>query len=230
MIHHVSHANNRKGAAAAARGTVSIGNVARFSIKITKADRRPHSRYIKTEGNEFLGLSRRFDVAPPNAPPGELHYFLWQVTQSGQFFPPSHESPVHEWLVPVGLGWAFTTAIYLVMPIGFVLLPVSRRRAKVRWAHVGRVTVYSLILPWLFVVVSGAGFTGGMFYPPSMTIIVTTTVATGLLQLPLLVLWWTFAVGRYLRIPHGFVVASLLTIMWFLLLVLGIPLVMLAFE
>ena len=37
--------------------------------------------------------------------------------------------------------------IALTMPFAFVLLPVSRRRAKVRWGHLVRVGCYGLAIP-----------------------------------------------------------------------------------
>lgn len=93
---------------------------------------------------------------------------------------------------------------------GFVTLPVSRRRAKVRWRHIARIAVYgwTLVVPAiLFLLVSralehrdheilmslsaGCRWIGG-----GLTVVVV----------PLTFVWWSLATGRYLKINHAWAV------------------------
>ena len=109
-------------------------------------------------------------------------------------------------------GLALLGAVTLVLaalPLAFVLLPVSRRRAKVRWAHIVRVATYSLHVP------AGALYVLALLQLTSLVTPVSDGLvlwATGPAPLVLLVIWWATAIGRYLRIPHGIAVALLLTV------------------
>jgi hypothetical protein len=90
----------------------------------------------------------------------------------------------------------------IMCPFGFVLLPVSRRMAKVRWAHVHRIALYSFtfILPAVALdiydqlVVTPYQWRGEM-----CAIMLFGSVA-------LLVQWWAMATRQYLRMQHGWLV------------------------
>lgn len=99
--------------------------------------------------------------------------------------------------------------MYLAFPLTFIMVPMTRRSAKVRWAHIWRVAAYGVIIPLLAVFlatlllltarsgIGGAGlmalhiFAAAWFTPMAM------------------VLWWTFAIARYLKMPHAFWIALL---------------------
>jgi len=108
-------------------------------------------------------------------------------------------------------GFAAGVWCSLFMPIGFILLPVSRRKARVRWCHVWRVACYGLALPWLMAmllvlwvaVVYAIGDGRGWSFEPMQ-------VAMLYLFAPAVVAWWATAIRRYLRIPHGWMIALLL--------------------
>lgn len=119
--------------------------------------------------------------------------------------------------------------LFIGIPLGFLLLPMSRRRAKVRWRHIGRVTMYSLFLPIVIV------------YPVSILIVLALTVPgmerlgwqlnlllTNTVLWMALLAWWIFAIRNYLKIPHGWFVAPILAFLTVLLIALigayGLPL------
>lgn len=99
----------------------------------------------------------------------------------------------------------------VMLPICFILLPVSRRLAKVRWSHVWRVAVYSLFALQLTQVLSIV----------VMVLYVTSFNRLGwwlanyvpvafCVTLPA---WWAVAIKRYLKMPHAGAIAGLMTLM-----------------
>ena len=94
----------------------------------------------------------------------------------------------------------------------FAFLPISRRRAKVRWAHLVRIGAYSLALLVLppIAVLLGA-FVIGVF--------------AALFTPILLFVWWWQATARYLRMPHAVVVALAAVVMAALAAALAVGLV-----
>ncbi|MCI0630311.1 MAG: hypothetical protein L0Y44_06605 [Phycisphaerales bacterium] len=109
-------------------------------------------------------------------------------------------------------AWIFWSTLLLV-PACFVLLPVSRRRAKVRWVHIGRVLAYSAFLP---VTISCAGILLFVASPggalPGFALFLTTWGIT-----VSLFIWWAAAIDRYLQIPHAWQVSGLLCVLSMLL-------------
>ncbi len=110
-----------------------------------------------------------------------------------------------------------TLLAYSVLPLTFALLPLSRRKSKVRWSHIARVAVYGLYLPL-------AALWIGMFC--AMLVLVELDAfavrAMGsavVLGLPVLTaLWWMFAIRHYLRMPHAAFVSAMLMLLTLLLL------------
>jgi hypothetical protein len=94
----------------------------------------------------------------------------------------------------------------------YAALPITRRRCKVRWSHVVRVTLYGyvLVMPAVFLylvatppTMSGAGI-GSLLAP--------VAVGAWLAIPPLEVAWWTAATSRYLRMPHAWGVGIAVTL------------------
>lgn len=115
--------------------------------------------------------------------------------------------------------------IQMILPLTFVLLPVSRRRAKVRWRHLGRAWCYSLFIP------SACGGLAMLAVAARCAVVdwlgpltAAAHVAGRWLPIPLLVMWWVAAVRRYLRIPHAWTVVLMLALLGFLLLPAGLVL------
>jgi len=121
-------------------------------------------------------------------------------------------------LEPVIGGIAFGFGGLLVMPWTMILLPQSRRRAKVQWRHIVRVSLYSVFIPATIVYVAALAVGAGL-----VSFWVEARVGAWIEPLAIfgpwiaLVVWWWSAISRYLRIPHGFAVALLLGILSFII-------------
>jgi hypothetical protein len=147
----------------------------------------------------------------PYAPPVEIHWYA--LTQAGIDLAETEE-PILFVLPAV----VFNAAVALLFPLTFVLLPVSRRRAKVQWKHVFRVAAYSVHIPYgmfaasfVFVLLIGFGASG--MVRESLTIAI---VSIAILCAIMLILWWWMALRFYLKIPHSFAVSLLLAVMLYL--------------
>jgi hypothetical protein len=105
-----------------------------------------------------------------------------------------------------------------VLPLTMALLPVSRRRARVRWPHILRVFLYSLFIPVFFAYAVLGGIVVSLMLAgqqgPFLTFIIG---AVG--PWAGIVVWWAAAIRHYLRMPHALPVAFLLAVLSFLLLV-----------
>ena len=104
----------------------------------------------------------------------------------------------------------FLGVIFITCPLVFVALPISRRRAKVRWSHVLRVTAYStsyVALAVIIVMVSNtAGLVTGRSFLLSDSIALLESL-TLVALCPGMLIWWAVAIRRYLRMEHAFGVA-----------------------
>jgi hypothetical protein len=97
----------------------------------------------------------------------------------------------------------------MLMPAAFLLLPVSRKRAKVRWSHLARITCYSaalLLAIALVALAAEAPYESRAYFfhrihewmrAPGWYLLVT------LYLFPVLVgAWWFFAIRSYLRMTE----------------------------
>jgi hypothetical protein len=108
--------------------------------------------------------------------------------------------------------------IYVFLPAGFVLLPISRRRAKVRFGHIVRVACYGLFIPVTIVFAVQILVAVGYGLPNSLrTCAELVDFLVFLLPLAMLAVWWAVAIKRYLKIPHGPLVVLSLGAISFLL-------------
>jgi hypothetical protein len=126
-------------------------------------------------------------------------------------FLPSRPSPLRA--IEHSAGVAAQAALWFLAmhgcaAIAFAALPVSRRRAKVRFAHVTRVAAYGAALVVAPAVLLAAArwadeaWFGG---PSALALIIPQAAATlAWIALPFLDLaWWSVATKRYLRMPHA---------------------------
>jgi len=108
------------------------------------------------------------------------------------------------------LGWLIAGSM--------IVLPVSRGRAKVRWAHIGRVAAYSMFIPLLGLPAALTAHNLGLVFDGGRDLLITIAFCIGTLAVPAAyIVWWWMAISRYLRMPHGLLVAFLLTVMCVLL-------------
>ena len=128
--------------------------------------------------------------------------------------------------------WEVLTSFALVPISGaviFVAMPVTRRTAKVRWAHIIRIAVYGLglglvPLAMLFAMFQAPVFAGGLW----MRFGAAIGYGTLGLFLALTFGWWWAASRNYLRIPHAPAVAAVVTVVGTLLPFLAMLLVSIA--
>ncbi len=122
-------------------------------------------------------------------------------------------------LVDLTIGWfGLGVWLWLLLPLSFVFLPVSRRRAKVRWGHIARVSAYGFFIPVTAIVGSllciSIGYALDALFDPMFRI---AHVLSRYFSPAMIVIWWATSIQHYLRMPHSWFVAVLLSGMLFLL-------------
>ena len=144
--------------------------------------------------------------------PGPRELYTVKLADSGIRWLDRRETAItRRWVLLAGWLW-------LLLPLSFVVLPVSRRRAKVRWAHLGRVTGYgsfvffSLLLASLLLRAIGVMWESGQGGSFAAVHLLWRWV-----PIPMLMVWWWAATSRYLCLPHGWAVVGLLSVLCALL-------------
>lgn len=164
-----------------------------------------------SSGSVVRPWRRRPRTAYP--PPRELHLVFFDDVLDRNSARLDYDAALVT-LTAVALGvW-----MWLLFPLMFLLLPISMRRARVRWGHVLRVTCYGLFIPSL--VISSVLLTASVGY--ALDDLSDTMFGFGhfvgrFLAVPMLVIWWAMAIKYYLRIPHSWAVVVLLTAILFFL-------------
>lgn len=114
------------------------------------------------------------------------------------------------------------TCFVLALPVTFLLLPVSRRRALVRWRHIARVFAYSLLFPALvclgIIIIAFRSYKNvvGYMYRPRLFYEELPRYLC-LVAIGLLAIWWWVAIRRYLRMDEAWKVSLSVIITSFLL-------------
>lgn len=143
------------------------------------------------------------------------------AVQTFPFVAPSIYSRELTWMLDQTYATRFLALLFAYiafLPVGFVLLPVSRRKAKVRLRHLLRIAIYSVSISFMpfLVVVSFVGFDLVNQYALG-----STWIARWILQgslyfafwgpYPMVICWWAVATTHYLKMPHGWAVSILLS-------------------
>jgi hypothetical protein len=112
-------------------------------------------------------------------------------------------------------GWCISMLIgFAIMPASLVLLPVSRRRAKVRWSHIVRATSYCAFIPVTVLMLATFMFASAVIFRSwTDTLFFWMLWMIRLLPSAMLVCWWGAVISRYLRIPHGHFTAFVLWVL-----------------
>jgi hypothetical protein len=102
----------------------------------------------------------------------------------------------------IGMGGGLS--LLVGMPIAFVLLPISRRQAKVRWVHIIRVAAYGLAVPLVMAacalgVLALAWLADGV----RAALLAVTLLAFAWVPVPFVILWWRAAIGSYLKMSRA---------------------------
>lgn len=118
----------------------------------------------------------------------------------------------------LAFGAALTlAAIHVLCAAGFAALPQSRRRAKVRWAHIVRIWAYGfgLFAPAAALTLAGTALAAQQV--PVLSSAGEVVLSAGTLCIiavvPVEVVWWSTATGRYLRMPHAWGVGLSVVVM-----------------
>jgi hypothetical protein len=100
---------------------------------------------------------------------------------------------------------------YLMFPLTLIMLPMTRRRAKVRWAHIWKVTAYGMIIPFIAFLLAMLllRMLSSQIGGPRMG---SLHIFASVWLIPLaMVIWWTSAASRYMKMPHAFWIGLLHT-------------------
>lgn len=121
----------------------------------------------------------------------------------------------------------YLTCFIVALPMTFVLLPISRRRARVRWRHIVRVFAYSLLFPALvcmgtiinafWAYMSARGYTSRL---PLVHVELTHDLC--LMAFVMLALWWWVAIRRYLRMEEAWKIGLSVIVTSFMLATVAI--------
>ena len=134
-------------------------------------------------------------------PPAELHTFAFSRSSLGRG---PINGPSNPFQLPYGFVLHFQLAWLIAVPLGFVLLPISRKRARVRWVHIIRIASYSLAIPAIIALFTVIAATVGYGEPGLYGLARGLThLAHGLVLIPFCGIWWYFAIRDYLKMPHA---------------------------
>jgi hypothetical protein len=157
----------------------------------------------------------------------ESSAIVWDARQR------EYDMSIGYWLAMNGIrvgslpfGIALGLGIYALFPLSLVLLPISRRRAQIRWRHILRIAAYGFVIPvgvatltHLLIAVSVSPLPLGL----TRWVYVVTQAALPALTLAgtpvLLIVWWGVAMRCHLKSRHAFTTAVLLSIVCALVIV-----------
>lgn len=115
--------------------------------------------------------------------------------------------------------WMMSIALFtLLCPLGFICLPVSRRIAKVRWAHIIRIALYGIGyligVVLLAIVMSELVWKNTPVFKPLIVFGGDPVLRALMLGYPLfLVVWWSIATKRYLKMTHAWGIGLVVVVM-----------------
>lgn len=124
------------------------------------------------------------------------------------------------WRLPFNLRFSAVVGVPLVLVLSaaaFMLLPISRRRARVQGRHLGRLAVYAAagaVLPWVAAaaawnrVGSERGWLGEALggWDAAIGWIAGTLIVTGMVPGALAAMWWGAVAHWHLRMSHAWLV------------------------
>ncbi len=114
----------------------------------------------------------------------------------------------------------FSCLMAALFPLSLALVPATRKRSKVRWAHIGRVTAYGVAVPFAalygVIFLLAADLIMTLWFGPAPWVEFPLLVM-GVAFIPLgLTLWWLFAISRHLKMPHALAITAILMFVSFL--------------
>lgn len=123
-------------------------------------------------------------------------------------------SSIRDVAMPVLISLIVGIVGFLLFPVAMVVLPASRNKAKVKWSHIIRVASYSICIPqillMIFILLTILAFTISKVEPIASNLLV---LVDGIGIWLGLIVWWSVAIKRYLKMNHGLAVAVLLSVL-----------------
>lgn len=112
----------------------------------------------------------------------------------------------------------FMLLVHWSCAAAYVVLPVSRRVAKVRWIHIFRIAMYGLALIGLIAALEMVGTVllavGSTTWPPLVVnILVGVMTVAGFAFFPGLLVWWSTASGHYVRMHYPWAIGASVTVL-----------------
>ena len=162
-------------------------------------------------GSSSWGTMTSYGMAQGYVAPRDLHATLLDPALGG--------SPWRTTGAITLVGFAVGMWIAIIMPFAFVLLPISRRRAKVRWGHLARVASYGMVVPSVIATTSLMFVAIGYVFDglrPALHLAAHVLGSYGVVILT--IGWWIAAIRCYLHIPHGWAVAPIFALLVFVIL------------
>lgn len=122
----------------------------------------------------------------------------------------------HGQTIVVGLG--LMLAMHASCAAAYVVLPVSRRVARVRWIHIVRIAMYGAVPIMLIAALEMIGTVlitvGNETWPLlALNVVVVVMIATGFAFFPVLFIWWSTASGRYVRMQYPWAIGASVTVL-----------------
>lgn len=173
-------------------------------------------------GSSSSGFISNGRWADPYPAPNELHEYVIQIYMINTRITANLTA---DFELLIGLLILILPQFFGI-PLGFLLLPVSRRCAKIQWRHIGRVTIHSFALPFVIVYPGSIMIAIVTFVPSMMRFDLTVCILLNTILWSSLLVWWIFAIKNFLKIPHGWLVAPLLAFLTLLLYLLALTVVL----
>ena len=184
-------------------------------------------------GQGALAFQQWYGWRNPTFPIVPVHYSTYEIFHAA-LLPLSDRAPapaaapalylffsprdlcLHYWssLFKLGLGFLLFHAL---CPAGFLALPISQRMTKVRWSHVIRAAVYgvALMVPAGVLAAVASALSGTELFNPSTAgrwLLLLAAMAT-VAVLPMEIVWWSVASGRYMKLRHPWGVGVAVVVM-----------------
>jgi hypothetical protein len=112
------------------------------------------------------------------------------------------------WLRSKRYGLLFAGLALATSLATFALLPIARRRAKVRWDQIARAGVYATLGPCAAIAAVALAKGSVRLHPPMQNSILGSYPSVVAGTFAILFLWWGIAAGRYLRMERPWAVAA----------------------
>lgn len=162
---------------------------------------------LPMDGRSFAQLNEPTDAnRPPNLPSAiPRRWTVPLATASAWSVDPGRAW--YGWWVRARYAIAFSVLACAASLGTFAVLPIARRRAKVRWAHVWRAGAYFAFGPGTLLLAAGTAIGATPLHSPSRFQVAGNAPSLLVIAAALLAVWWRLAAGTYLRMERPWAVS-----------------------